>query len=84
MGIYPELDNLDLKDLIDYWHTTEPLDGEEYAASYYDELAFLIANKGAAGRLFLNEQISKRNNYKLDKCCVLLKIYTNLQCLTHK
>ena len=65
MGFYPELDDLDLKDLIDYWHSTKPLDGEEYAASYYDELAFLISNKGVAGRLFLKEQISKTNDDKL-------------------
>jgi HEAT repeat protein len=72
MGIYPELENLDLKDLIEYWHTTEPLDGEEYAASYYDELAFLIADKGTAGRLFLKEQISKTDDYKLASILVNL------------
>jgi hypothetical protein len=77
MGIYPELDNLDLKDLIDYWHTTKPLDGEEYAASYYDELAFLIADKGTAGHLFLNEQISKTNDYKLAAILVNLSSKEN-------
>ena len=65
MGIYPELDDLDLEGLIHYWHSVEPLDGKEYAASYYDELAFLIQNKGAAGRLFLKEQISKSNGDRL-------------------
>ena len=40
MGIYPELDDLDLEGLIHYWHSVGPLDGKEYATSYYDELAF--------------------------------------------
>ena len=65
MGIYPELDDLDLEGLIHYWHSVGPLDGKEYATSYYDELAFLIQNKGAAGRLFLKEQISKSNGDRL-------------------
>jgi hypothetical protein len=33
MGIYPELEDFDLKDLIDYWHITESLDDEKYTAS---------------------------------------------------
>ena len=65
MGIYPELDDLDLEGLIHYWHSVGPLDGKEYATSYYNELAFLIQNKGAAGRLFLKEQISKSNGDRL-------------------
>lgn len=78
MGIYPELENIDLKDLIDYWHITEPLDGKKYAASYYDELAFLIVNKGRNGRLFLNEQISKTNNSnKLESILVHLSSKEN-------
>jgi len=65
MGIYPELDNLDLESSIDYWQNVEPLDGREYAASYYSELAFLIADRGEAGRLFLREQINNSNNEQL-------------------
>ncbi|MGF1490518.1 MAG: HEAT repeat domain-containing protein [Prochloraceae cyanobacterium] len=65
MGIYSELDRLDLISLIDYWQNVEPLEDREYAASYYSELAFLIVDRGEAGRLFLREQINNSNNEQL-------------------
>ncbi len=64
MGVYPELDNLNLEALINCWYQP-PLDGEEYAVSYYDELAALIREKGEAGITFLFGEISKANTERL-------------------
>ena len=64
MGIYPELENLDLASSIDYWYG-EPLEGQLYAALYYGEVACLILNQGTAGRLFLMEQINQSDNDRL-------------------
>jgi HEAT repeats len=56
MGIYPELDHLELEELILRWHGV-PIDGDEYAIGYYDELAFLIC-KSASGVTALIKEIS--------------------------
>lgn len=64
VGVYPELDNLNLKELIDCWHKL-PLDGEEYAALYYSEVASLIRSQGEAGIAFLFEEISRADTEKL-------------------
>lgn len=58
MGLYKELDNLNLEELINRWHEPSP-DGEEYAASYHSEVAFLIRNQGEAGIAFLFGEISR-------------------------
>jgi HEAT repeats len=56
MGIYPELDHLDLEGLMLRWHGVA-IDGDEYAIAYYDELAFLIC-RDESGVASLTQEIS--------------------------
>ncbi|MBD2185882.1 HEAT repeat domain-containing protein [Planktothrix sp. FACHB-1355] len=55
MSFYPELDRLNLEELIDRFRQNPP-EGEEYAVVYYQELASIIAVKGKAGIDFLLRQ----------------------------
>ena len=64
MIVYKELDNLNLEELINCWHEPSP-DGEEYAASYDSEVAFLIRDQGEAGIAFLVGEISKADTERL-------------------
>ncbi len=64
MSIYPELDNLNLDELINRWHES-PIDGEEYASSYYSEVAFLIRNLGETGITFLLNEINLADTERL-------------------
>lgn len=52
MSFYPELDHLNLEELIARFQDS-PLGGEEYASVYYSEVALLIRQKGEAGIAFL-------------------------------
>jgi hypothetical protein len=69
MGIYPELDNLSLNELMDYW-CREPIDGKEYAIVYYDEIAFLLSKQGDSGREFLANELNQENSP--EKLCAIL------------
>jgi hypothetical protein len=69
MGIYPELDNLSLNELMDYW-CREPIDGKEYAIVYYDEIAFLLSKQGESGREFLANELNQENSP--EKLCAIL------------
>jgi HEAT repeats len=64
MGIYPELDHLDLEGLMQRWHgapigfaVAARVDGDDDAIGYYDELAFLIC-RHEPGVAFLIKEIS--------------------------
>jgi hypothetical protein len=64
MGVYPELEHLDLQMLIQRWY--EPaIGGDEYAIAYYDELAFLICNHSEAGIAFLSGEIANSDTPRL-------------------
>jgi HEAT repeat protein len=52
MSIYPEIDNLGLNELVQRWQSP-PLDGEEYADLYYQEVADKICMSGSEGIDFL-------------------------------
>src|SRR4051794_37231646 len=52
MSVYPELDGLGLAELVACFRGP-PLDGPEYADSYYIEVAYLIAQQGEDGLAFL-------------------------------
>jgi HEAT repeat protein len=58
MSFYQELDSLSLEELISHWYG-HPIDGEEYSALYYQELAISILNQGEAGRTFLKNILDK-------------------------
>ncbi len=64
MSLYPELDNLDLDELIARFHGP-PLDGEAYARAYYDEVAVRIGQQGAAGQDFLLGEIKRADADRL-------------------
>lgn len=48
MSIYSELGQLPLDDLMQRWHK-RPESAKEYAASYYDELVWLLREQGEIG-----------------------------------
>jgi HEAT repeat protein len=64
MSFYPELDHLTLQKLIACFHGS-PLEGEEYADVYYQEVANLIRAKGEAGIAFLQGEIKKADAARL-------------------
>jgi HEAT repeats len=55
MSVYPELDSLELRELIQCWQGAA-LDGEEYAIAYYDELAYKLCQQG--GTEFLLQEVT--------------------------
>ena len=59
MGFYPELDNLNLAQLIERFDGP-PLDGPEYATAFYQEVASLIRQHDPAGLNFLLRELPKR------------------------
>jgi HEAT repeats len=64
MSAYPELDNLGLEELITQWQRS-PIDGEDYAASYYQEIAYLIRQQGEAGVEFLLAEVETADRQRL-------------------
>ena len=64
MSFYPELDHLTLQELIAHFQSS-PLEGEEYADVYYQEVANLIGVKGEAGIAFLWREIEKADTARL-------------------
>jgi HEAT repeat protein len=64
MSFYPELDNLSLEELINYFHRS-PIDGKKYATVYYQEVAQLIRTKGKKGIKFLKSQLKKATTERL-------------------
>jgi hypothetical protein len=58
MTVYPELENLDLKALIDRFYG--PNLGHEW--DYYDEVAFCIRTKGKTGNAFLLKALKTAND----------------------
>jgi hypothetical protein len=64
MGLYPELEDLSLDELIERFHRS-PLDGPEYSRAYYDEVAVLIAQQGDAGPSFLRGEIGRADADRL-------------------
>ena len=59
MGFYPELDNLNLAQLIERF-AGPPLDGPEYGTAFYQEVASLIRQHDPAGLDFLLRELPKR------------------------
>lgn len=64
MSIYQELDTLNLSELINCWYNP-PIDGDEYAASYYSEVASAIRSQPEQGIKFLLEQVKKADTDRL-------------------
>jgi hypothetical protein len=71
MGIYPELDGLGLAELR-YRFRGEPIDGWEYAASWFEEVAIDIAEHGEPGVTFLNDAMDAASG--LRKRAILLAL----------
>ncbi|MBW4550297.1 MAG: HEAT repeat domain-containing protein [Aphanocapsa sp. GSE-SYN-MK-11-07L] len=76
MSAYPELDQLGLKELIARWHQPA-IDGEAYAASYYQEIVDLIRQQGEAGVKFLLAEVPTANLQKLAAILCLLPPVSN-------
>lgn len=64
MTFYPELDHLTLQELIAHFQGL-PLEDEEYADAYYQEVANLIGTQGEVGIAFLWREIEKADTAKL-------------------
>lgn len=64
MSFYPELDHLSLQELITHFQSP-PLEGEEYADVYYQEVANLIGAKGEVGIAFLRREIKEADTARL-------------------
>lgn len=77
MSFYPELDNLSLKEVIDRF-SEPPLDGPEYAAVYYQEVALLIAQQGTDGTAYLLG-VLEDSNLDTDRLRSALMALTQLQ-----
>ncbi|NJM59583.1 MAG: HEAT repeat domain-containing protein [Oscillatoriales cyanobacterium RU_3_3] len=60
MSLYPELDNLDLTQLINCFHKTFP-NGESDNFAYFGEVALRIRQQGKAGIDFLFEELDLAN-----------------------
>lgn len=58
MSLYPELDNLNLDELIARLQSPSP-EGEEYAAGYYFEVTLEIRKRGKTGNVFLMKQLDQ-------------------------
>jgi HEAT repeat protein len=80
MSVYPELDSLDLQELMQWWHDS-PLDGEEYAIAYYDELAFNICDQG--GTEFLLQEITQADPPRLAAILAHLPAHPQLQTVAY-
>jgi HEAT repeat protein len=60
MSIYPELDGLDINELIEKWNSQSII--PEESELYYQEIAYLIREQGDVGNQFLaNFLLDKRN-----------------------
>lgn len=64
MSFYPELDHLNLEELIARFQSS-PVEGEESASVYYPEVALLIGQQGEAGIAFLREEIDRADTERL-------------------
>ena len=64
MSFYPELDRLNLEELVQHFRMP-PSEGEDYAIAYYQEVAHLIRQKGEAGITFLQQEINRANTAQL-------------------
>ena len=74
MGICPELDGLGLGELRDrFWG--EPIDGWEYAASYFEEVAIDIAERGERGVDFLDEAMATASGPRLRAILLALAMF---------
>jgi HEAT repeat protein len=62
MGIDPELDHLDLEELMQRWHGV-PIDPDEDAIAYYDELAYKICDQG--GTDFLIREVTQADTSRI-------------------
>jgi HEAT repeats len=71
MSAYPELDNLGLEELIRQWQRS-PIDGEAYAASYYQEVAYLIRQQGETGVKFLLTEVETADRQRLAAILTML------------
>ncbi|OUL36181.1 hypothetical protein BV372_08210 [Nostoc sp. T09] len=63
LSFYPELDNLNLEDLVQRFHLPPP-EGED-AGTYYQEIAHLIKSHGQAGKDLLIKEIQNANTPQL-------------------
>jgi HEAT repeat protein len=61
MGVYPELDHLDLDELMQRWHGV-PIAGDD-AIAYYDELAYKICDQ--SGTDFLMQEVAQADTPRL-------------------
>jgi HEAT repeat protein len=64
MGFYPDLETLTLEELIFQFQSNSP-DGEEFAASYYAEVAQFISQQGEPGIQFLLQAIEQVDTERL-------------------
>lgn len=71
MSIYPELDGLTLSELQErFWGA--PIDGPNYALSYFEEVAFAIRTHGEAGLAFLRTAVTSATRPRLPAILVAL------------
>jgi HEAT repeat protein len=80
MGIYPELDHLDLEGLMLRWHGVA-IDGDEYAIAYYDELACKICDQGSTD--FLIQEVTQADTPRLAAILSHLPAHAHLQTLDY-
>jgi HEAT repeat protein len=80
MGIYPELDHLDLEELMQRWHG-EAIAPDD-AIAYYDELAFLIC-KRESGIAALTKEISSSDLPRLSAILHHLPLHPAIQMLDY-
>ncbi len=64
MSLYPELDGLSFAELVDAFHQP-PLDGEEYASTYYSDITVRLRRQGEIGNTVLWNEIDKANTEQL-------------------
>lgn len=64
MSLYVELDTLNLEQLIARFQSP-PIEGEEYATVYYQELAHLIRQQGQSGIDFLKNELKQVDTERL-------------------
>jgi HEAT repeat protein len=70
---YPELDNLGLAELVQRFHGP-PLEGEEYADVYYQEVALHIREHEEAGAAFLFQDLENEDEHRLRAVLLALTV----------
>ena len=71
-GVYPELDNLSLEELIGCFHGLL-IDGPEYGGYYYDQVVLMIRRQGQPGNRYLMAQLQEINPEDEDRVRSLIE-----------